>query len=236
MLYLAFFYAFSVRSYAITDALGESLGQGILQLFLSAVIFIIVMIAGNFILVPFKRIPFLGKQVYVPFDMIISRMIEILNSIPTLFLILLIISIIRKPNLYVIMVIIGLTGWTGIARFIRAELLKVRSLEYIEAAHSLGYSNLRTLFKHAIPNALSPVLISIAFGIASAILTESTLSFLGLGPADTVTWGQLLSYARQVPQAWWLAIFPGFAIFITVTVFNLIGEGLTDALDPRLKQ
>ena len=236
LLYLAFFYAFSVRSYAITDALGESLGQGILQLFLSAVIFIIVMIAGNFILVPFKRIPFLGKQVYVPFDMIISRMIEILNSIPTLFLILLIISIIRKPNLYVIMVIIGLTGWTGIARFIRAELLKVRSLEYIEAAHSLGYSNLRTLFKHAIPNALSPVLISIAFGIASAILTESTLSFLGLGPADTVTWGQLLSYARQVPQAWWLAIFPGFAIFITVTVFNLIGEGLTDALDPRLKQ
>ena len=236
LLYLAIFYAFSARSYAITDALGESLGQGILQLLLSAVIFIIVMAAGNFVIIPFKRIPFLGKQVYVPFDMIISRMIEILNSIPTLFLILLIISIIRKPNLYVIMVIIGLTGWTGIARFIRAELLKVRSLEYIEAAHSLGYSNLRTLFKHAIPNALSPVLISIAFGIASAILTESTLSFLGLGPADTVTWGQLLSYARQVPQAWWLAIFPGFAIFITVTVFNLIGEGLTDALDPRLKQ
>ena len=235
-LYLALFYAFSARSYAITDAMGENLGQGIVQLLISLVIFFAVMVAGNFIIVPFKKISFLGKQVYVPFDLIISRMIEILNSIPTLFLILLIISIIRKPNLYVIMVIIGLTGWTGIARFIRAELLKVRSLEYIEAAHSLGYSNFRTLFKHAIPNALSPVLISIAFGIASAILTESTLSFLGLGPADTVTWGQLLSYARQVPQAWWLAIFPGFAIFITVTVFNLIGEGLTDALDPRLKQ
>lgn len=236
LLYLSFFYAFSVRSYAITDALGDSLGYGILQLLISMVVFAGVMVLGNLLIAPFKRISFLGAKVYVPFDMIVSRMIEILNSIPTLFLILLIISIVRKPNLYVIMVIIGLTGWTGIARFIRAELLKIRSLEYIEAAHSLGYSNFRTLFKHAIPNALSPVLISIAFGIASAILTESTLSFLGLGPADTVTWGQLLSYARQVPQAWWLAIFPGFAIFITVTVFNLIGEGLTDALDPRLKQ
>jgi peptide/nickel transport system permease protein len=235
-LYLGLFFAFSVRSYAITDALGESLGLGIFQLLLSLILFVVVMVAGNFAIVPLKRIPFLGTQVYVPFDMIISRMIEILNSIPTLFLILLIISIIRKPNLYVIMVIIGLTSWTGIARFIRAELLKVRSLEYIEAAQSLGFSNFRILFMHAITNALSPVLISIAFGIASAILTEGSLSFLGLGPADTVTWGQLLSYARQVPQAWWLAIFPGFAIFITVTVFNLIGEGLTDALDPRLKQ
>jgi peptide/nickel transport system permease protein len=236
LLYLGFFYGFAARSYVITDALGESIPLGILQLLIGFVILLAVIGIGNLIIIPFKKIPFLGAQVFVPFDSIVSRMIEILNSIPTLFLILLIISIIRKPNLYVIMVIIGLTSWTGIARFIRAELLKVRSLEYIEAANSLGYSNFRILFMHAITNALSPVLISIAFGIASAILTEGALSFLGLGPADTVTWGQLLSYARQVPQAWWLAIFPGFAIFITVTVFNLIGEGLTDALDPRLKQ
>ncbi len=235
-LYLALFYAFAVRSYAITDALGESLGTGMIQLLISLVIFAAVMVAGNLLVIPLKKIAFFKKQVNVPFDLIISRMIEILNSIPTLFLILMIISIVKKPNLYVIMGIIGATGWTGIARFIRAELLRVRSLEYIEAAQSLGYSNFRILFKHAIPNALSPVLISIAFGVASAILTESTLSFLGLGPADTVTWGQLLSYARTIPQAWWLAVFPGFAIFITVTVFNLMGEGLTDAMDPRLKQ
>ncbi|MCW5906800.1 MAG: ABC transporter permease [Chitinophagales bacterium] len=235
-LFFAFFYAFGARSYDITDALGKSLGDGFMQLGISVLIFVGVIAIGNLLVIPLKRISFLGKQVSVPFDLIIMRMIEVLNSIPTLFLILLIISIVRKPNLYVIMGIIGLTGWTGIARFIRAELLKVRSLEYIEAAHSLGYSNAHILFKHAIPNALSPVLISIAFGIAGAILTESTLSFLGLGPADTVTWGQLLSYARQIPQAWWLAIFPGFAIFITVTVFNLIGDGLTDAMDPRLKQ
>lgn len=235
-LFFAFFYAFGARSYEITDALAASMGQGIIQLFISLAIFVGVIVIGNMLCYPLKKVPGLGTQVNVPLDQIISRSIEILNSVPGLFLILLVISIVQKPNLYVIMGIIGLTGWTGIARFIRAELLKVRSLEYIEAANSLGYSNFRILFRHAIPNALSPVLISIAFGIASAILTESTLSFLGLGPADTVTWGQLLSYARQIPQAWWLAIFPGFAIFITVTVFNLIGEGLTDAMDPRLKQ
>ena len=235
-LFFAFFYAFGARSYEITDALAASMGQGIIQLFISLAIFAGVIAIGNLLCYPLKKVPGLGTQVNVPLDQIISRSIEILNSVPGLFLILLVISIVQKPNLYVIMGIIGLTGWTGIARFIRAELLKVRSLEYIEAANSLGYSNFRILFRHAIPNALSPVLISIAFGIASAILTESTLSFLGLGPADTVTWGQLLSYARQIPQAWWLAIFPGFAIFITVTVFNLIGEGLTDAMDPRLKQ
>lgn len=235
-LFLALFYGFSTRSYQITDALGKSLADGFGQLALSLLIAAAVMAAGNLLIIPLKKISFLGKQVAVPFDLIIMRMIEVLNSIPTLFLILLIISIVRKPNLYVIMGIIGLTGWTGIARFIRAELLKVRNLEYIEAANSLGFSNAYILFKHAIPNALSPVLISIAFGIAGAILTESTLSFLGLGPADTVTWGALLSYARQIPQAWWLAIFPGFAIFITVTTFNLIGDGLTDAMDPRLKQ
>lgn len=235
-LYFGLFFGFSARSYDITDALGASLGAGFVQLFIGLLILVAVIAVANLISVPLKKIPFLGKQVTVPFDMIVSRLIEILNSIPTLFLILMIIAIIKKPNLYVIMLIIGFTGWTGIARFIRAELLKVRNLEYIEASQSLGYGGLRILFKHAIPNALSPVLISIAFGIASAILTESTLSFLGLGPADTVTWGQLLSYARQAPQAWWLAIFPGFAIFVTVTVFNLIGEGLTDALDPRLKQ
>ena len=191
---------------------------------------------GNFLVIPFKYIPFLKKEVSVPLDIIISRMIEILNSIPTLFLILSILAIIKKPNIYYIMVIIGLTGWTSIARYIRAELLKIRSLEYIEASHSLGFSGMRTLFRHALPNALSSTLIAIAFGIASAILTESSLSFLGFGSGDTVTWGVLLSSARQSPQAWWLAIFPGFAIFITVTVFNLIGDGLTDALDPRLKQ
>ena len=190
----------------------------------------------NLIAIPLKKLPILGTQVSFPVDLTISRSMEILVCIPTFFLILLVLATIKKPNIYVIMVIIGLTSWTGIARYIRAELLKIRSLEYIEAANSLGFSNFRTLVKHAIPNALSPVLIAIAFGIASAILIESSLSFLGFGSGDSVTWGALLSSARQSPQAWWMAIFPGFAIFITVTVFNLIGEGLTDAMDPRLRK
>jgi peptide/nickel transport system permease protein len=153
-----------------------------------------------------------------------------------LFLIIAIVAI-AKPSIILVMAIIGMTTWTGIARFIRAELLKVRNLEFIESAHALGFSEMRTLFRHAIPNALSPVLIAIAFGIAAAILIESTLSFLGIGvPAETLTWGSVLSAARQSPTAWWLAIFPGFAIFLTVTVYNLVGEGLTDALDPRQKK
>jgi len=235
-LVIGIFYGFSARSYTIADALADSMASGLFQLLISFGILGACLLFGNLLVLPLKKVPGFGTQITVPFDMIVSRIIEVLNSIPTLFLILAVISILKKPNLYVIMIIIGFTGWTSIARYIRAELLRVRSLEYIEAATSLGLSNMRILFRHAIPNSLSPVLISIAFGIASAILTESTLSFLGLGPADTVTWGLLLSYARTIPQAWWLAIFPGIAIFITVTVFNLIGEGLTDALDPRLKQ
>ncbi|MCW3127750.1 MAG: transporter permease [Bacteroidetes bacterium] len=234
--FFAFFFAFQARSYALADAMEASIPSALWQLLISLLIFIGIMGIGNLLVIPFKYIPMFKKEVSVPVDIIISRMIEILNSIPTLFLILSILAIIKKPNIYYIMVIIGLTGWTSIARYIRAELLRIRNLEYIEASHSLGFSGMRILFRHALPNALSSTLIAIAFGIASAILTESSLSFLGFGSGDTVTWGVLLSSARQSPQAWWLAIFPGFAIFITVTVFNLIGDGLTDALDPRLKQ
>ena len=134
------------------------------------------------------------------------------------------------------MLIIGAVRWTGIARFTRAELLRQKRLEYVEASRALGFSRLRSLVKHALPNSLSPVFIAIAFGIAASILIEAFLSFLGVGvPAETVTWGQLLSASRKASDAWWLAIFPGFAIFLTVTMFNLIGEGLTVALDPRQK-
>ena len=131
------------------------------------------------------------------------------------------------------MIIIGFIRWTTIARFIRAELLRVRSLEYIEAAHAMGFSNWRIIVRHAIPNSIGPVLITIAFGVASAILIEAFISFLGIGVNGEVTWGMLLRWARDNTMAWWLAIFPGLAIFITVTIFNLIGDGLTEALDPK---
>ncbi|MBI3501530.1 MAG: ABC transporter permease [Bacteroidetes bacterium] len=234
---LAFFFGFIARSYELSDALAVSFGKFFLQVLFSLLIMIFVLLIGNIFAIPFKFIPFLGKKISVPVDILFSRFIEIMVSIPTLFLIISISAVITHPSIYIVMTIIGLTSWTGIARFIRAEMLRIRSLEYIEAAHALGYSEWRVIFRHAIPNALSPVLITIAFGIAAAILIESTLSFLGVGvSAETVTWGSLLAQARQSPSAWWLAILPGSAIFITVTIFNLIGEALTDALDPKQKK
>lgn len=235
-LFFAFFYAFFVRSYILSDAFSTSFFNLLGELFISLGIFIGILLIPNLLTIPLKRLPFLGTKITIPIDIIITRFIEVIRSIPLMILILAVISI-AKPSIYNVMAVIGLFSWTGIARFVRAELLKIRALEYIEAAHALGFSSLRTMFRHAVPNALSPVLIAVAFGIASAILVESFLSFLGFGiPSETITWGKLLSVSRSNAMAWWLAIFPGFAIFLTVTLFNLIGEGLTDALDPRLKQ
>lgn len=235
-LFFALFYAFGSRSYILKDAIGASFGSFMVQFLVSILLFVAIMAIPNLLAKPLKKNAWMGFRIKIPVDITIMRIIEIMLSIPTLFLIISIVAI-AKPSIYIVMAIIGLTGWTGIARFIRAELLRVKNLEYIEAAHALGYSEARTIFRHAIPNALSPVLIAIAFGIAGAILTESLLSFLGIGvPAETLTWGSLLSAARQSPSAWWLAVFPGFAIFLTVTVYNLVGEGLTDALDPRLRK
>ncbi|MDF1673785.1 MAG: ABC transporter permease, partial [Vicingaceae bacterium] len=233
----ACFYAFGTRSYTLSDAIGESFSSFSWELFISLIIFGAVMFGFKMISKAFKMLPILKQQVVIPADILISRLIEVVVSIPRLFLIISIAAVVAKPSIFIVMMIIGLTTWTGIARFTRAELLRVRNLEYIEAANALGYKEFRIIVKHALPNALSPVLISIAFGIASAILIESTLSFIGVGvPAETITWGSLLSAARQDSTAWWLAIFPGFAIFITVTIYNLIGEGLTDAMNPKLKK
>jgi len=235
--FLAIFYAFSVRSYTLSEALNTSVLSFVFQMFVSLAIFLGVMGFANLIARLFNRVPWLGEKVNLPVDLIVSRLIEIMVSIPSLFLIIAIVAVMKSGSLFIVMVIIGFTRWTSIARLIRAELLKVRNLEYLEAAEALGFGNLRRLFRHAIPNALSPVFIAIAFGVASAILIEAFLSFIGIGvPADIVTWGSLLNLARMQPSAWWLALFPGFAIFITVTLFNLIGEGLTDALDPKLKK
>jgi peptide/nickel transport system permease protein len=184
-----------------------------------------------------KFIPFFARKITIPADIIVMRLIEIFNSIPLLVLILAIVAIIDKPSVFFVMIILGFVSWTSIAKFTRAELLRIRKLQYIEAAQAFGYSQFRIVFKHALPNALAPVLIAVAFGIASAIIIEAYLSFIGVGiPDDQVTWGSLLNMARDNISAWWIAIFPGTAIFITVTIFNLIGEGLTDALDPKMRE
>ncbi len=168
-------------------------------------------------------------------DILLQRIIEITMTIPTFFLIVTVVAFYPGGGIWLIMVIIGLTSWPSVARFTRAEFLKVRNMDFVTAAEALGFSSMRTIFRHVLPNAIAPVLVIAAFGIASAILTESGLSFLGFGSASTVSWGSILSVARGATYAWWMAVFPGTAIFITVTVYNLLGEGLRDALDPRLK-
>ncbi len=234
--FVGWFYAFMTRSYDLSDAIGDSILSFLGQLSISLLIFFGALLVGYLLSFILKIIPFFRTKVNIPVDIIVQRMIEILVSIPRLFLIIAVIAI-SKPGIVLIMVIIGLTSWTEIARFIRAELLKVRNLEYIEASEALGYSRWRILFKHAIPNAIAPVLITVAFGIAAAVLIESSLSFLGIGvPAEVVTWGKILAKAQGSKSQLWVAIFPGIAIFLTVTLFNLIGEGLTDALDPRQKK
>lgn len=168
-------------------------------------------------------------------DIIIMRFVEIMVTFPLFFLIITIVAI-YGSSIWYIMAAIGFTTWTGDAKLIRGEVLKIRNMEYITAANSIGLPSKQIIMRHVIPNAIAPVLVSGAFAIAGAILTEAALSFLGFGvSATTVTWGSLLNEARGASNAWWLAIFPGLMIFIGVVTYNLIGEGLRDALDPRLR-
>jgi len=231
-LVLAIFYSFISRSFQLTES--GRFGSEFLK---SLLIFFAIMVAVNIIANIFKRIFSIQSNIKIAVDIIVMRLIEIMESIPTLIFLLAVLAIIEKPSIINIMVIIGLITWTGTARFIRAELLRVRQLDYIDAAQSMGFSEFRILFRHAIPNSLTPVLITIAFGIASAILIEAFLSFLGIGVSiSDVTWGSLLNSSRESIKLWWLAILPGSAIFITVSIFNLIGEGLSDAFNPKMKQ
>ena len=169
-------------------------------------------------------------------DLLLSRFFELWAAIPSFFLILTAAAFF-PPSLFFVMVIIGFTSWVGIARLARSQFLQVRSFDYVAAARSLGCSNGRIMLVHILPNAIAPVLIPAAFGVAGAILAESGLSFLGIGvPAEAVTWGSLLAGARSNAAAWWLVVVPGLAIFVTVTMYNLLGDGLRDALDPKMQE
>lgn len=169
-------------------------------------------------------------------DILVQRVIEIVMCFPTFFLILTVLAFVG-PSIFNIMIVIGLTGWTGIARLVRAEFLKLRNQDFVTAIRAAGARPARIMFRHILPNALAPVLVSLSFGVASSILAESSLSFLGFGvQPPTPSWGDTLSQARDFMDiAWWLTIFPGLAIFITLTAFNLVGEGLRDAIDPKMK-
>lgn len=168
-------------------------------------------------------------------DSIIMRAVDIMLSIPTVFLILTLIAIL-EPNIWNIMIAIGLTSWMEPARLIRAEFISLKEREFVVAARAIGASDLRIIMRHILPNGLSPILVSATMGIGGAILIESGLSFLGLGvQPPTPSWGSLLSSGKDnIEIAWWLSVFPGTAILLTVLGYNLVGEGIRDALDPRL--
>ena len=167
-------------------------------------------------------------------DLIGLRLVEIFASIPVIMLLIMIVAFYGR-SLVLMMVVIGLTGWVGYAYFVRAEFLKLRNMDYVMAARASGTPLYLILFKHMLPNGVAPILVSASFGIAGGIMTEATLSFLGLGlEADQSSWGQMLNQARETGKfAWWLAIYPGMGIFLTVFAYNLIGEALRDVIDPH---
>jgi peptide/nickel transport system permease protein len=170
-------------------------------------------------------------------DMLLSRFIEVVMCVPSLVLILALIAILPKTTIWHLMVVLGCTGWTGIARLIRGEFIRLREADFVTAARAIGAGQGSIMYRHIFRNAMAPVLVPITFGIASAILTESALSFLGFGaPPPNPSWGNLLNDGRSNLQMWWLTLFPGLAIFLIVLAYNLIGDGLQEVTDPRLRQ
>ena len=167
-------------------------------------------------------------------DWLIMRFVDIMLCFPTIFLIMAVIAFL-EPSIWNIMAVIGLTGWMGVARLVRAEFLSLRKRDFVLAARISGASDLRIALLHILPNAIAPILVSATLGVGGAILTESALSFLGIGvQPPTPSWGNMLTEGKDnLEIAWWLSVYPGLAILITVLGYNLLGEGLRDALDPR---
>lgn len=170
-------------------------------------------------------------------DAVIMRFVDIMLCFPAFFLILAVIAFL-EPSIWNIMIVIGLTGWMGVTRLVRADFISLRERDFVTAARSIGANDARIIFIHILPNALASILVSATLGIAGAILTESALSFLGIGvQPPTPSWGNILTAGKDnIDIAWWLSFYPGLAILITVVGYNLLGEGIRDASDPRLKR
>ena len=170
-------------------------------------------------------------------DRLLMSFVDIMLCFPTIFLILAVIAI-MEPSIWNIMVIIGITGWMGVSRLVRAEFLTLKERDFVMASKAIGARDARIIFRHILPNAMAPVMVSAVLGVGGAILIESSLSFLGLGvQPPTPSWGNMLTAGKDnIEIAWWLSLFPGMAILTTVLGYNLLGEGLQDALNPRLKE
>jgi peptide/nickel transport system permease protein len=230
-LLLGFFYGFSCRSVEIHEAFSSNPTIGWLQLLLSCCIFILIVGVCIILCKSIEKTGIGTKAIAIPLDSIITRTIDLLISLPA-FIVLISLSAITQPSAINLMLLIALTSWTGIARLTRAEFLRIKQLDYIQAAKSLGYGHRRILLHHGLRNAIAPAIVAIAFGIASCILIESSLSFLGIGlPIETVSWGSMLSLGRTQFTAWWLSVFPGIAIFLCVICFNYLGDALRELLN-----
>jgi peptide/nickel transport system permease protein len=170
-------------------------------------------------------------------DNIVMRLVDLMLVFPRFFLLLAVLAF-MKPSIWTIMTVIGMTGWMGVARLVRAEFLTLREREFVIWSESVGASAFRIIFRHILPNAIAPILVAMTLGIPAAILTEAGLSFLGLGVQPPyATWGNILNDGRDyIEIAWWMTLYPGLAILVTVLSYNLVGEGIRDALDPRLRQ
>lgn len=223
-LIVAFFYAFTAR----IDLLEQQ--KSVAVWLESLMIFCVVMLIVNALYLPFRRVAFFSKKIVVPADLFIMRLAEVFNSIPRLILLIVVSAMAPKQSLWVLIGLIGVLSWTGVAKFVRAELLRVREMDYVTAARGLGYPDRRTLLRHALPNAMRSALIAFSFGVAGAIMLEASLSFLGFGGNEFkgISWGSLLLTVRAYPSAWWVAMPAGLAISITVLALNSIGETLSD--------
>jgi peptide/nickel transport system permease protein len=170
-------------------------------------------------------------------DAFVMRLVDLMLVFPRFFLLLAVLAFI-KPSIWTIMAVIGLTGWMGVTRLVRAEFLALKEREFVVWSHAIGASGFRVIWRHILPNAMAPVLVAMTLGIPAAILTESGLSFLGLGVQPPyATWGNILNEGKDTIEiGWWLSFYPGVAILLTVLSYNLLGEGIRDALDPRLRQ
>jgi len=170
-------------------------------------------------------------------DASVMRLVDLMLVFPRFFLLLAVLAFL-SPSIWTIMAVIGLTGWMGVARLVRAEFLTLKEREFVTWSQSVGASAFRIIWRHILPNAMAPVLVAMTLGIPAAILTESGLSFLGLGVQPPyATWGNILNEGKDaIELAWWLSVYPGLAILVTVLSYNLLGEGIRDALDPRLRQ
>lgn len=223
----ALFYALNLRAYLVSEALPSTTSTAALQVIASVLIFFVVVLVFATPGMLLSLLPFFKEKVRFPADTFISRLVEITNSLPKL-IIIIALAAVSRPSMANLILLIGLTYWTDIARMTRAEMLRIKNADFIMSAKASGASPWRILLRHALPNAFPVIAVTLVACMSSAIITESALSFLGVGvPVETVTWGSLLSGAREQFSAWWLVVFPGCMIFLTILSLNKISDTLS---------